>query len=323
MSISTASDMDWRHLSTVPEKRRRYEREPYFREALDDAERVLGPQLFRTLHAVALAIVRPDALVARRGEALMRFFADNAFTPVEVRRFTFTRHAVRALWRYQWNAATLEKMELADRINCAAETAWLLLRDDAAPRELPAAVRLKTLKGHAVPAQRTSGSLRAALGAPNRMLTFVHTADEPADVLRELGILLEPEARRHLLSRLPDALEEDATQRCTLELRALQAAVPHAEIDPEAAWERVIASADDIARGTLLAQRALLQRGQPGDIRLLLRLCRHMGARAWDDIVICAEAVEHDDPGYAPVLAFDGRAVARWNDRGTATLCSA
>jgi hypothetical protein len=322
MMLATAG-MEWRHLSSVAEKRRRYAREPYFRESLADAERVLGRNLPGMLHAVALAIVKPEALVARRADALTHFLATSELTPVETGRFAFSRHAVRALWRYQWNAATLEKMELADSINCATETAWLLLRDDAAPRELPASVRLKTLKGAAVPAERPPGSLRAALGAPNRMLTLVHTADEPADVLRELGILLDRQQREALLARLPEALNGDVRKSCESELRRLEIQAPSNDLDAEAAWARLLQRADDIPRAALLEQRTLLERGGRPDARLLRQLCARIGADEWDWIAICAAAMEHDDAGHSPAITFDGDAVARWRDGDEAVLCRA
>lgn len=59
------------------------------------------------------------------------------------------------------------------------------------------------------PAQRRTGELRAIVGGPNRMLSGVHIPDEPADVVRELGILFDGDARRALLRDVGACLGDD------------------------------------------------------------------------------------------------------------------
>ena len=65
---------------------------------------------------------------------------------------------------------------------------------------MPATVRLSNLKGGPDAATRGAGSLRSALRSANRLFTFVHTADEPADIVRELAVFFDRDERRRLLA---------------------------------------------------------------------------------------------------------------------------
>ena len=53
--------------------------------------------------------------------------------------------------------------------------------------DVPASVELTGLKGPTDPDARAPGQLRHLLGRYSYLLNLVHTPDEPADVLRELG----------------------------------------------------------------------------------------------------------------------------------------
>lgn len=313
---------DWRRLSSLDEKWRLYARDPHFRESMWDARRVLGPDLFPVLHQIALLVVKPEALAGRRVDRIMGFAAANDFTPVQIVPFSFTRHVVRELWRYQWNAATIEKMGVADRINCALPTAVLLLRDDRRPRELPAAVRMKSLKGAATPEEREPGSLRGALAAPNRMTTFVHSADEPADVVRELGIFFDRPQRQALLADLADGLASDLTGRCHARLKRLEAAAPETDFDPDAAWQRILSRASGATAEGLALQRDLYASAGAIEWWRFLDLAERARADEWDVVAICAAVVEHEDPGQAPRIAFGANGIERWRS-GEASLCPA
>jgi len=163
-----ATEADWARLTSLEEKRRYYAPETYFRESMWDAKAVLGSRVFPVLHRVTLLIFKPESLVGRRGRPVMRFLADHAFTPIWLAPFAYTREMLREVWRYQWNAATLDKMDVADRVNCRRPTLLLILRDDATERTLPAAVRLKQLKGAASPEVREERTLRPARRARAR-----------------------------------------------------------------------------------------------------------------------------------------------------------
>jgi hypothetical protein len=60
--------------------------------------------------------------------------------------------------------------------------------------------RLTRLKGGNDPSGRAADSLRSVAGSPNRLLTMVHTSDDPADVVRELAVFLPWRERTALVA---------------------------------------------------------------------------------------------------------------------------
>lgn len=315
-----ATVADWAQLTSLNEKRRYYSAETYFRESMWDAKAILGPRLFSVLHRITLLIFKPESLAGRRVGAVMRFLAQHEFTPIHFLPFTYTRATMREVWRYQWNAATIDKMDVADRVNGRRPTAMVILRDDAAPRELPAAVRLKQLKGAASPEVREQETLRAAIGAPNRLITFVHTPDEPADLVRELGIFFDREGRRSLFTSILGSLEDDVTDEVVRVLERLQSEAQATDFDPEAAWRRILARADGQTRTALLGQRELFRESGKVDWEAFSAVAAAVGAEDWDVLAIGTAAVEYDDAGQEPFLTFDERGIDGWLG-GKARLC--
>jgi len=318
--VGAGQEDAWAFLSSLEEKRILYPRDPHFREALWDAEKVFDGEPFPVLHAIALLVIKPEALAGRRVDSILNFLAEHDFEPVYIQPFAFTRHIVRELWRYQWNAATIEKMDLVDRVNCVQPTAMLLVRDGQDPRELPATVRLKSLKGAALPEERSDDSIRAALDSPNRMITFVHTADEPADLVREFGIFLDRGERRSLFETLrgqPPALD---FARCRQQLKELEEDAPITDFNPDAAWLRICSRAGGQDRDALAQQRAQFQQNGSIDWWAFLALAEKVGAEEWDVLSICTAVVEHEDAGYAPTIKFDQEGIMAWLN-GSARLC--
>lgn len=317
-----ATDADWASLTSLEEKRAYYAPETYFRESMWDWKAVLGPRLFPVLHRVTLLIFKPESLVGRRTGAVMRFLAEHELTPIWLAPFRYSREMLREIWRYQWNAATIDKMDVAERVNCERPTLLLVLRDDAADRKLPAAVRLKQLKGAASPEVREERTLRTAIGAPNRLVTFVHAPDEPADLVRELGIFFGRPARRKLLAEVAASLDtRDVTADVLTRLEPLEAAVPAVDFEPEPAWERILALANGDARAALEAQRELFRASRKIEWEAFEALAADAGAQEWDVLTIGTAAVDYDDPAKVPFITFGSLGLDGWL-QGRARFCS-
>jgi nucleoside diphosphate kinase len=303
-------------LTSLERKRELYGADPYFREAAWDAANVLGNKLYSMLHSTALLVVKPEALAARRLQMILSYIEANDFQPVSYRLLQFSRHVVRELWRYQWNAATIEKMELADRTLCSFPTGILLgLREARSPRRVPAAVRLQSLKGAAVSEKREPGTIRAVLRAPNRMISFVHTSDEPADVLRELGVFLgRPERVRFfedLGEQAPAGIDEEGRR----ELERVEDAVPPTDFDTTAAFTRMTEAASEPLRKELVRHRDRYVETGRIDWWRFLDLTRRSGAMEWDVLAVCTAALDHETSAHSPTLKFDKAAMGRWLDR--------
>ena len=180
-------------------------REAYVRESMSMFPSAVEAAKFaQPLVAVTL---KPDAILGSKVPVILKFLEDNEFRIRAARIHRHTRCQIRELWRYQWNVATLDRLALMERLMCEWTSIWLLVEDRQPSKSVPAATRFRALKGSAVPADQKPGQLRTLLAGGNRTMTFVHAADEPFDVLREIGILFDSRERRSVLrdvyARLP------------------------------------------------------------------------------------------------------------------------
>jgi hypothetical protein len=297
---------DFKALTSLEAKERLYRVEPYFREAWADWLRTFGESVLAVLQRITLVILLPEAQVGRRAHRCLDYLRGRAFTPVYFRRFRYDDHAIREDWRYQMSNMTLDRMRLATLANTSADSLFVVFRDDSEPLRVPASVRLAALKGPAKPSLRNREHLRSVLGSRNRMIKFIHAADEPADVVRDLGILFDHAARRALLKDLRRDMAGDVTR----ELRSciedvLYRECPSHDLDAARAWGRLLtrvrarqAEGDLAARACqgILAARESCGRGTSP-----LAWCEFeervaaagLAVDLWDLITIGAEHIRH------------------------------
>ncbi|WP_320777273.1 nucleoside-diphosphate kinase [Streptomyces sp. CRN 30] len=298
--------VDWPALTRSRTKRELYARETYFREGLADAEEVADGQLSTVLHEGALLVVKPDGLASGQLLPVLDYLGEHGFTVAGARDLLFQPFHWRELWRYQLTSATLDRLAVNELVLGAGPALLLLLRGEPG-HLLPGAVRLSTLKGSATLEMQKPGTLRALLGQPNRILSYVHVADEPADLLRELGLLLDPAARRALLGSLvngaPAAEDEDTLRRARERFAA-----PVRSLDRADALERVTRAVDEAGPGPAAdAARYRLERMARDERvawRPFLAELDAAGARPdrWDLAVLGTYVIEYDEPGFAKVL---------------------
>ena len=258
----------WKQLTALPEKRDVLRTDLYFRECFADVAGLLGSSAVKVLAPLALLSFKPDAVVGRRMRLTLEFSAEHGFVPVAFEPMRQTRHTVRELWRYDWNAYTIDRLEWATMMNTSTDTLVMILRDTRFDGSTPGSVRLGALKGPAAREKRHEGHLRTRLDPPNGIMNFVHVGDEPADVVRELGIFLPRSNRRHLLSHIAAQPHRDATGRLLEAIELLEAHHPPHDLNFSASLARMqSAGAIDAA----FAAR--------------LNLARHEGTKVpWDEL---------------------------------------
>jgi hypothetical protein len=181
-----------------------YREEPGFLATAARLVGELGPPVVDALRAHAIALVKPEAWLGDLYPRIEAFLAANGFEIVETFRCELTPLTSREIWRYQWNVGPVERIELSEVLLALGPSYGLVLRDAAPCAGLAASVRLARRKGPALPSQQSPGQLRFELGAPSRMVSFVHIPDEPADVIRDLSILLDRRSLLRLAARLLD-----------------------------------------------------------------------------------------------------------------------
>ncbi|GAA3679440.1 nucleoside-diphosphate kinase [Streptomyces iranensis] len=278
-------------LSREGRKREIYAGDPYYRDAWDDLTALLGTEwaVADQLHRVAPMILKPDTVAIRGGARLLAAVRAAGFVPVAWSKFRFDRHVTRELWRYQLNVATRERIDVMDMIMPAAESLYILLRDTA-ESGIPATARLSDMKGPTRPEDREAHHLRWIAGAAQAsVLTYIHVADEPADILRELGVFFESSERKRLLAALNS--RQDVTQQVLTALTEVEACTEASDLFWNSALDRLDAQLSGHPDTAELA--ALLQQvraGRSKDWQSLLALADRLGLQwsHWDRVAVAA-----------------------------------
>jgi hypothetical protein len=256
----------WSALTRSTLKAELYRDETYFREGLRSLGDVLGADTAAQLHRLALVMVKPDGLAAGKTRPVHDFLRKHGFEVLAVDRPALAGRGWRELWRYQLTSATSDRLAVNETL-MSRPALLLLVRHPGG--ELPASVRLAALKGPADMAGQPADCLRRLLGQLNRILSFVHVADEPADVVRELGLLLDRARRERALAAvragtLPAAdrtLLAEALDRADRGPRDLD---PHGALDRAAAVVRAAPAdgTDPAAVARLGADVERMRRGE-------------------------------------------------------------
>ncbi|HVK20208.1 MAG TPA: nucleoside-diphosphate kinase [Actinokineospora sp.] len=257
-------------LSRLPEKIAAFAADPYFRDAWDDLSTVVGDgsEIAALLADAAPLVLRPDALVSGRARRVLESVYAAGFTPVAMAWFTFSRHVIRETWRYQLNVATRDRIDVMDMVLRGEDAVYILLEKPDRPRDVPATSLLSDMKGPSAPEDRRPEHLRSLAGsAQESVLTYVHVADEPADIVRELGVFFDRPQRRKLFGSL--GARRDLGESVI------------AEIDDRTRTA-------DLGYDTALSRLARLAEGQPGLAQPLIRLLSRIEAgdgSCWRDLL--------------------------------------
>ena len=281
-----------RELSRSSDKLDLYAADTFFIESWEDLVEVAGDQAASVAGVMAGLTLKPDAIVARVGSRALRWLEAEGFSLIAAERVVFDRRMIRDIWRYAWNVATRDRKDVMDLLMCSTPSLFIALRGSE-----PAALRLSERKGAADPSGRSPGDLREVLGARVPLINFVHTTDEAADVIREIGVYFTAEARRAIY-RAALAPPMDLSEVVAL-LADIEESVSYQDLALEPAVRRVLRQLDHIGTSDVDRRRELheyLARaldGVPVDWRTLARLLDELGLPCshWDRIVIASHLV--------------------------------
>jgi hypothetical protein len=181
---------------------------------------------------------------------------------------------------------------------------------------LPASVRLTAAKGVADPSGARHGDLRARFGRVNELFNFMHTADDPADLIRQLQLISyetgwdwcadvlrvaavgDPQ-RHRAAAELTDGLIEQAGRQ-----------LPAHDLDLAASLRRLGERTDGWGE---LARR----RGDRSRIEDWLDTLRGTalppGAARWDVLTVVTSWIECGEPGIRAIIPTTS--VEDWRSR--------
>ncbi|EJN13528.1 hypothetical protein PMI42_03101 [Bradyrhizobium sp. YR681] len=315
---SERSWLDWRLMTTVPDKIKYYGSESYFRESLADARFILGADAIRLLQSVTALVFKPDAIVGRRIPLALAFLRRHHFTPLLGTSFRYGRLHLREDWRFQLNQLTLDRMRLNTLLAGMSPSFMLFLRDDtpASERRLPASVRLQMLKGPSRPEQQTAEHLRFVMKSWSRLLKFIHAPDEPADLVREMGILFAEDERRALYAAIVQAVDRPNVAGVEGAIQALHDTFPAHELAKDISIARLAAdlrvkSADNPALDCIYRRfertRAACAQGR---FLAWMPFERELAAAGmpitWDHLVFAAATIHHSFDDEVALVPSDG-----------------
>ncbi|GAA2422402.1 hypothetical protein [Streptomyces glaucus] len=323
-------EAQWSALTASATKRELFAEDLYFRECWADALDVFGarppagaaggagaPEPAGAAAAAALGPLgllsfKCDGMAARRADRTLRYLTEQGFSVLASSRIRHNRHSMRELWRYNWHVYTTDRLALMTLMHSVTESLLLIVRDDRYDPAVPGSVRLADLKGSADPAARGPEHLRTVLDPPNKIINFVHVADEPADIVREVGIFLDRPERRALLTRVREADPRRAQQEAYEEVARLEAELPANDFDLDATLKRLeaVADADAFARitsavsgGARLSWDELCGLLDPAD----------PAVGTWDFVRVATEVLDADRPASADLLPPSS--AAEWRGR--------
>jgi hypothetical protein len=318
---------DWDYLSVLDDKRAHYAEDSYFRQGWQDVARAWPENPAWQVQRFATMLIRPEAIYTRRAQACLDAAVAHGFRLAAFAPMVLSRHIAFDLWRFQHNAGTLDRLAVTELVFDARPAIFLLLADTSSS-VLPAAARLSSVKGANNPTELVDGTIRAAAGSAQRLLPMVHTADEPADVVRELGLLFSGRDRRALLPALASGV--DRYPQFEASCRGWLEGWPKRSLDPLAALARVEAALPSGA-GQLGRLRAAAAGEGPLDFADLLSGIEPGTVDDWDLVLVGAEFVRCDDSdemlvrgdGRSGWLAGQGRRAPEADERGRLPMAPA
>lgn len=295
-------------LTEMADKAALYSVDTYFREGWEDLVSVTGESAAAVAFSHSIMLVKPDALVSGRLDVVLGWLPRLGFSVVASMPVAVCADQTKALWRYQWNCAPRIRKDAYVAMFKACASLLLVVRSTREP-QVSAAKRLANLKGPADPVLQRPDDLRAWLGNATHLLSFVHAADEPADVVRELAILLPPAQRMAVHARMRDGLELSTQELRAEAARALQGLTKHS-LDVHKALGRVEGAVldacgmDTADRETAAALCASARNGAGADWRVLFGLLDRWAIRydPWDRITIAAHTSDVSNPHLEALL---------------------
>lgn len=253
----------------------------FFRETWHDWVSYFGDDSLFQSQRFSILMMKPDGVVARKTHKTIAFLERNKFSVHNIAKVRLSRSIIRALWRSNWLEYSAERLHFSDYLYGGSDAILMLVHDES-DFETSCAERLAPLKGAAELEKREPWHLRRVLGSSNRVINYVHCADDTVEFIQELAILLSRVERLALFERRTPA--------------EIHAAIGRIEEDnPEYHFDFDLAAA-----GLELSDELIIEIKSGRKMRfdvLLERIdttSRAVDLSTWDIVAVAIEAIELD-----------------------------
>jgi len=288
------------------------EEEGYLGRGASAALEAFGSSLARILDRFALMVVKPDTVVRRQVELCVSILQRNNFAPVAMVPVVLTDTAVRALYRFQFNAITEGGKALSDRVYTRDASLLPVLRYAGPLSGRSASRRLARLKG-SEPDRPTPNSLRSAIGAISKVFDGVHCADESLDVLREMAVLFQGARLSELFAQLAEVANGGNAPDVRVAIEEVYALAPQYDLNLQRATTRLRTALDQAAQAPLTTEvarrlRAAIKRATAAgggldwfsfsaDLQVI-----GIDPSGWDALLFASQYVEYEIPGATKLI---------------------
>jgi nucleoside diphosphate kinase len=242
------------------------------------------------LNRTALCVLKPEAFVTLAAGTLVTRMLKAGFKVVGWRSVEWDRTAMRTLWMHNLSTASSPMLDTFDYIG-SLPPVLLVMLEDLHPAKEPASVRLNGRKGPRNPAERRPDDLRWGLPIEDGVLNFIHCAESPEAVLRQLAILFDETERSALLDEVLRSQDRADTLFAAIE-ETTRLHNPR-DLRLESCRGRLLQAAPQLADSL-----DLLREGHAAEWQRFVSLADTVAASldVWDLIVVSAHALHSEAP---------------------------
>lgn len=240
----TPTDREWKLFTIFGSKKNYFSTETYFRESFFDGYEVIGDNFADLMVRTAVVVLKPEVFASGKARAVISLIEKYDFRLKAFSTVKYDRLKIRETWRYQYSEATIDRMSLVDHLYCLGDAMILFFEDTSSVIRMPASARLHKLNGASEARLRTADNLRSIIRIPNGVIRLFHIPDEPADIIREMGILFEREQRLSLYNQLRSDSRAD-NKLLNEAVTELESQHPLHDFSLDTAWNNIIASSND------------------------------------------------------------------------------
>jgi guanylate kinase len=228
----------WKRLTDAPWKTTEYAVDGLFREGWADLLRLTEDQGSFAISCMTSLILKPETLARRSSRKVVELIREQGFRIALAKKIDLNRHTVQAVWRYQMDLASDDRILLRTLPLAPTEAIYLILQTDPADRS--AAERLRAFKGSSHAHLQKTGQLRSQLQLPNPTISFVHAPDDSADFIRELPVWLNFAERRGCKQLFSGPIDRQHSEKEESKLAAFENDVENYQFDIRTMKESIL-----------------------------------------------------------------------------------